>query len=507
MGASYPFPNLSHPQSILRGFQKRVAGEVPPVDPHYKFLLEIELDKWLETWIPPLNENQIFDFNEWLNDTNYPAWRKAELIDCYNETLDMPDPYLNPKVSEVNAFPKSERYPTFKEFRGIYSRSDYFKVLAGPIFKSIEHMLYSICTGVDGLITFEKDEKHTETFIKHVPVQDRAEHVIKKLNIDGCKFLATDYTAFEKHFTKEVMEMIEFRLYLHCFKSIPLQLLELMKIMGIISGTNEIRFKDFKAFLEACRMSGEMNTSLGNGFSNFFIFRFIMIMLNNTCYDGVFEGDDALACYVGTTPEEKHYAAIGFTCKIVTVYRISEASFCGLIFDPQDMISIADPIKILLNFGWSSDAYVGAGVRTRLQLLKGKTLSLIFQYPGVPVIQPFARKLLSLFNDRMKPNTSQFNRYYDKTLVALIEKGRIPSPRPILPRTRLLMEEVFGVTVDEQICLEQYFETFTEIPTSYHNDVILGHCSHNQRMFYDKFTSTSNKLVFEVIEQRMEDFE
>lgn len=417
-----------------------------------------------------------------------------ELRAAYEETLQWIEPLKRGDTRRVDAFVKDETYDKYKEGRGIYSRSDYFKVIAGPMFKAVEEILYSLKTNTTSVSWDEECICHSETFVKHIPVLNRAAHILNKLKGPGRKYMITDYTAYEKHFTKKIMNMIEFKLYRFLFRNCPLQSILLNKILEVLVSKNKIYFRDFVYHMEAGRMSGEMNTSLGNGFANFMIFQFVHHQLGNTQVDGVFEGDDGAGCYVGTDPTTEMYAELGFTCKIELITEVCEASFCGLIYDEVDQVSIANPIKILLNLGWSNMRYVNCKNKKRKKLLKAKLLSLAYQYPGVPIVQPMARHFLTLFHPRLKADFAIFDRYMQTEIIEGCKN--LPPPAPITPRTRHLMERIFGVSVAEQLELENYFTSMTTLPEHYSHDIIYNHCTRDQKHYFHNYCYHDSKMIF-----------
>lgn len=494
LGGAYPKPNLDHVPSQIRGVSKRVARAVPDGVPSVKKRVKHFVKHWLsKNLATPLGPGDIPSFDAWLEAVDAPAWRKNELKDAKDKVDNMLRPLKDRRVIELQCFTKEERYPLYKEFRGIYSRSDYFKVLAGPIFKAIEKIVYSIKTNNSGSVSLTDNVMHTEVFVKHIPVLKRAEHVLKKLRGVGRKYIATDYTAFESHFTAEIMEMIEFQLYRHLFRALPLESIFLEAILEVLKGSNLCKFRRFWCTLKAGRMSGEMNTSLGNGFANLMIFLFINSELGNTDIDCVVEGDDLAGCFAGINPEEKHYETVGFTCKVENIPELCEASFCGLIYDEQEMLSICDPIKVLLNVGWSSKTYVDCSKKKRLRLLKAKLLSIVHQYPGVPILQPFARRMLSLLHPRLKADFRALDKYVYNDIKLLVH-GDLPPEQPITPRTRFLMSRVFGISIGEQLNLEDYFNRMTELPAEYTHPIIQAHLKPNQVHFFHHYVSKEKRM-------------
>lgn len=493
MGASNPHANPKNAPSIKRGVEKRVGGDVPEPDPVIMKEFGRYVERWLIDHIVPLGLEDLFTFEQWLDTSHYTFARKEQLREAKLELDTISEPDKDKYVKVIQAFQKIERYTKYKDPRGIYSRSDMFKCYCGPLFKSIERKIYEIKTSTRDAV----DENGSYTFVKHIPVSERAAHVVDKLRGNGRKYMATDYTAYEKHFTKELMEICEFKMYRHMLRNLPEEGLIMEHIINVLCGKNKIRFRDFIVYVSACRMSGEMNTSLGNGFANLMAYHFIHHRLGNTQVDGVFEGDDGLGCYDGVSPTEQDYLNLGLTCKILLVEKVSEASFCGLIFDEQCMISITDPIKALLNLGWSNYYYVGGGPKCRKQLLKSKLLSMAHQYRGVPILQEAAYKLLTFIHPDLKPIHASLSRYYDSQLLEIM-KGPLPDPIPVDMRTRLVMEKEFGVTVREQLILEQKFRNMTKLPESYTDPIIIAHATDDMVWYYSNYSSGYRKLKFGV---------
>jgi len=457
--ASYPHPSMSHLPSAVAGVAQRVAGDVPKPDRKLLRKLSNFIDEWLELNITPLEADFDVSFDVWIESTHYPAWRKKELRDLYLAGIDDPPDFTHWKFIKCKAFVKDENYNRPKFNRGIYSRVDPFKVFSGPIFRAIEGLVYS------------KSE-----FIKHVPVLQRAEHlrcVLRGGESSLLKFMETDYTSFEKHFTREILAATEFKLYKHCVKRLPDGPEWYRTITKVLGGKNRITFRDFSVDIQASRMSGEMNTSLGNGFVNLMLFLFIMKEMGNENYNCAVEGDDLIASFEGDYPTEKMYADLGFTIKIEPKNSLSEASFCGLIFDDEELISITDPIKVILNLPWSNARFTNAGTRLRKRLLKSKALSAYHQYRGVPIVQSFAKNILRLLGN-VRTDHRMLNNYRHQQLLELMMHG-MPPEIEVGPLTRELMHKKFGISPKSQIELEKYFDSMTELD-QWHHPVIDDHC-------------------------------
>jgi hypothetical protein len=220
--------------------------------------------------------------------------------------------------------------------------------------------------------------------------------------------------------------------------------------------------------VDATRMSGEMCTSLGNGFSNLMLMQFVCEEAGCREVLGVVEGDDGLFTMIGTPPTEEDFARMGLFIKMEVHDTISTASFCGIVFDPTDRINVTDPRKVLTNFGWAQRQYARARSSKLVALLRCKALSISFQYPGCPVVASLGR-----YGVRVTPHVSlrmrkYINRkgYYDsytrEKVLAAMQAGNIPRREP--PRnTRLLVEKLYGISIEIQISLEDYFDSLKAI--------------------------------------------
>ncbi len=86
-------------------------------------------------------------------------------------------------------------------------------------------------------------------------------------------------------------------------------------------------------------MSGEMNTSLGNGFSNLMFMLYACEIQGIEC-DGIVEGDDgafALSLKPGQKFDESIFAEMGLTIKLEKHTDLMSMSFCGILCAEEAM--------------------------------------------------------------------------------------------------------------------------------------------------------------------------
>jgi hypothetical protein len=400
------------------------------------------VDKWVHHNVEPLVSFVDTTFETWLAKTDYPAHRKISLSETRGKlrAITENDVSIVQGNEKVKCFTKDESFPLFKASRTICSRSDEAKVVLGPYMK-----------------LFDKDLFARPQFIKTVPVADRPDYILKTLGQEG-PFIITDYTAFESLYTPDLIMNVEIKYMERLFSNLPQGNVIVQLIKEIMATTNKLVFRDLNVQLKGRRMSGEMNTSSGNGFTNAMLIEYSAHRIGaEVSY--VCEGDDAAAKFHGSQPNAKLFEEVGIRVKLESVDDICRASFCGNVFDPNDRNNVTDPRKFLVGFGWSNKRYVGSSPATKRALLRAKALSAAYQYPGCPVIQAFSHRLLTLTAGCDITKVCNNLGYWDRIkMYEAIKIERSKLYRPVGVGTRVLVSELYGLSIDDQLRLESFFE-------------------------------------------------
>lgn len=439
-----PQPDFGDASTAAEGAVKRYCSNPPQPDRELTRKLEQFVKSWLDRNMRPLLPDEVPTFEEWLSSTNYPEWRKVELRAAL---VRLEETGLVNKHRKVKSFVKREAYPEYKYARCINARSDAFKVFSGPIFKAIEKQL------------FARDE-----FIKKIPVEDRPKYIMDRLNIAGRKIVATDYTSFEALFTRKMMEAVEMQLYRHMTSGLRDGNEWFNEIHDTLTGRNLCQYRDFTVSVLAKRMSGEMCTSLGNSFSNLMFMLFACEQNGSVC-TGVVEGDDGLFSIAGPVPSSAFFESMGLNIKLEEHDQIETASFCGLVFDPVDLVNVRDPRAVLADFGWVDGEYAFARSSKLRVLLRCKALSLSVQYAGCPIVGALADYGLRVTTrDDIRhyvanARLDEFVREKLQRAHRLYPKGRQYVEPPM--RTRLLVQKLYGISVDQQIFIENSLRSLT----------------------------------------------
>lgn len=445
-GVTLPHPDPHEPETVMAGVVKRVCFDPPPIDRELLGRFKSFVRKWLRKNLVPLAADTDLSFESWLSETNYPEWRREEL----RRTWDRFGPYngghLDKKFTQCNGFMKDEHYLQYKYPRGIYSRHDYFKCIVGPTIKRIEKAVFAL-----------------KYFIKKIPVADRPKYINEHLYRESGFVYSSDYTSYEALQVLELMDACEFELCDFMTAFLPNRRWFMRLVREVVGGGNHIKFKNFEVRKLFARMSGEMSTSLGNGFLNLMLMLFLFHMKKIKDVSAVVEGDDGLATSDYAGPNSDDFKRLGIVVKLQQHDSLDEASFCGLIYNREELQNITDPGKVLASFGWASAQYFRSKSNKLRRLLRCKALSLAHSYPGCPIVQSLAKyglrvtkgmnigKLLE--NDRRMSNWER-----EKLTAAVKDERNLTFPEPGV-KTRLLMEKVFGITVDYQLRVEQYFDS------------------------------------------------
>lgn len=365
--------DTNDPPTLLWGCQMRYLAKPPPISRTLWQELYNFVSQELERLFRPLEIDDIPTKQEWLANSNYSGPRcreleKADLDSCGEDVT-------KGMHIELNGFGKRETYLKYKPPRAINSRSDTFKLWAGPLMSAIERQVY----------------QHP-SFIKHVPVKDRPAYIRDMLGSNPGPFYVSDFSHFESFFTPEIQSAIEGQLYRYMLKKLP----HGDVYARILSGQNVIRYKHFTIKVPGVRMSGEMSTSLGNGFSNLMIWHFLADK-HGLKIKGVVEGDDGLFAQCGGSRilNSADFRSVGFEVKLEVHQDLLTSSFCGISMS-EDLCSLTDPRKVLLNFGWSHSPSCGPSVRVRKELLRAKGMSLLYEHPRCPILSKLAYRTLEV---------------------------------------------------------------------------------------------------------------
>jgi len=146
---------------------------------------------------------------------------------------------------------------------------------------------------------------------------------------------------------------------------------------------------------------------------------------------------------------------------------LSQMSFCGIVQHHEAKQQVADPTKILAKFAWTPLVYAEAGPKTLRMLNVCKALSYAHAYPHLPVVRPFMNYVLRVTQGKIVHHDylRHLNEYERINFMRALEAHnsyRVPKFEPLM-QTRLLVEKLYKVSVDQQLAAEQYLDGLSEL--------------------------------------------
>ena len=160
------------------------------------------------------------------------------------------------------------------------------------------------------------------------------------------------------------------------------------------------------------------------------------------------------------TPTTEDFTKLGAIIKLDVYDQLSKASFCGLLFDEEDLEIIADPYKIFCNFSWLNSRYFKSRDSKVKMLLRCKALSFKCQYPACPMVTALADYMLRMTRSIDVRGFAKSRRDLDSwtrnQLLDAVAYDWRNDHREIGMNTRLLYEELYNISVEDQIRVESY---------------------------------------------------
>lgn len=350
--------------------------------------------------------------------------------------------------SYVAAFIKAEKIFELKDPRLIQARNARYNYEIGNYLKPIEHHLYNI----KGTGRLTKYLPCGRLIAKGCNMERRARLIQSKMNrFANPIVISLDASRFDAHVTK--MLEVEHLIYLRYWRSPALQRLLSWQVRNRGRTSTGVRYS-----LIGSRMSGDMNTALGNCIISIVVLANVMrrCHLRPTKWDMLCDGDDVLLFLdkrdlPSVQPLEQLYLEHGFKIKLENKTDCFNCvKFCqGFPIDtPLGPKMVAFPERVLSRSlvgikHWSEEKFLPR----YFYLIGYCELALNM---GVPILQEFALMIMSW--------GTQFPRklFFSGRLIKAIreERHHAIEPLPITPEARLSFEMATGIPPEEQRACE-----------------------------------------------------
>lgn len=374
----------------------------------------------------------------------------------YEKALESLDVYpLTKKDAEVDVFVKYEKTNFTKKEpvpRVISPRSPRYNIHLGSFLSKVEPMIFkSLSTLFEGHRTvFKGMDAHASGRALRAMWDEFADPVA----------IGLDASRFDQHVSREALEW-EHSIYIKCFlPSFRKRLSRLLawQVMNKCAGRTEDGYLTYVK--EGGRMSGDMNTSLGNCIlmcsmiKAFLLSKQIRGLLANNGDDCVVivERKDLAKFEEGL---DAWFLAMGFSMAVEDpVYTFEQIEFCQtspVFVGPSgnDYLMVRNPrtatakdVVCLHNYTTERE------VRGWLHAVGTGGLAMC---GGIPVMQEFYKALLraGVSDTRITSGHS----WGVRKLIGKLDRGE----RVITPESRASFWSAFAITPDEQVELEQYY--------------------------------------------------
>lgn len=389
---------------------------------------------------------------EWIS--NYTGRKKRKYLEAEASLSFFP---INRKDGYIKAFIKPEKVPELKDPRIIQARSARFNYELGNYLKPIEHFCYGLKGGGALKRYFPTNSR---LIAKGLNLTERAQLLRRKWNrFRKPVAYSLDASRFDAHVTSTLR--IEHLIYLVAYRSDPtLQKLLAMQVHNVCFTSHNLHYR-----MGPTRMSGDMNTALGNCLIAIMVLACVMRDMGIKDWDAICDGDDVvLIVEQGTNLSniKEVYINYGFEMKLEnTAYEFEQIIFCQT--RPIETITgwkmCADPKRVLSRQLCGTKHWSSPSFRKYYLYMMGECeLALSC---GVPILQDFA---LMCMRWGRKPNR-KYNiqlegRLWDAQLEPNYRSGDI-HPLPITDDARIAYWKAWGINPLEQRAYEHMFRALS----------------------------------------------
>lgn len=365
---------------------------------------------------------------------------------------------VNRKHSYINAFVKGEKITDpRKDPRMIQARNPVYNVALGNYLKAIEHQLYN----VSGTGPLKKYFPKGRLIAKGLNMVQRGALLSKRWNeLKKPVALELDCSRFDAHCSTKLLQ-IEHKVYLNCFRNDKY----LRQLLGWQLTNKCFTEGGVRYLCEGRRMSGDMNTALGNCVIMLILLAdaFQQCGVPPSCFRIIDDGDDCVVLveqdHVQQVREkfQSLFASYGHELKIDSVTSdFYKVTLCG-----SRVIRVGGRRKCILNPARTiGKSRLILGLKnvesTRYVATVGQCLLAL--HAGVPILQAHAlamrrahRKVLKLL-----PGSFVYR-------LAKDQEWTEQRPEPVSEEARFDFESAFGISVEDQLRVEGWFDTLEDV--------------------------------------------
>jgi hypothetical protein len=359
------------------------------------------------------------------------------------------------KDARIKAFVKAEKIclkdKVDPDPRVIQPRDPRYNVEVGRFLKPIEKNLYQAVAKIF----------HEPTIFKGFNAAQSGRIMFDKWNCYSRPVaIGLDASRFDQHVSRQALEW-EHSIYNHVFRGNP-ELARLLEWQISNFGVGYCTDGRLEYSVDGCRMSGDMNTALGNCI--------IMCALVHTYasdripkFSLANNGDDCVLIFERRYLDRIHdlgvwFLEMGFTMKVEPpVYEFEQIEFCQThpVYDGSDYIMVRNFPQSLAKDAISIKPL--DSLRYYCGWMKSVGDSGVSLTGGIPVLQSYYRAFQRAGGQSRIIGLDSVH----ETGLRFFAHGMTREFSPVSPKARHSFYLAFGCTPEEQICMEAYYDSFT----------------------------------------------
>lgn len=410
---------------------------------------------------------------------------KRKRYEAAARSLQSGDGKLREQDWKVNLFIKDEIVCSWNKHdpapRLISPRSAEYCLEVGRFIKPIEHLLYKAVARVWG----------ETTIAKGLNFNQRGELIKEKWqSFDQPVAVGLDASRFDQHVSYDAL-VWEHSVYLGCYPKHRSKLAWLLSKQLINSGQCFVDDHKITYTRRGGRMSGDMNTALGNCL---IMTGLVWKYLRDRNINGklINDGDD---CVVFIEQRDLHrfndglrdwFLERGFAMKVEEpAYELEAIEFCQChpVWNGDQYTMCRNVTKAL----FTDVVHVGRTPEEIRSIRQAVYESGMCWSKGIPVFQSFYKKLRT--GSSKIASIRHSGTYWNS-------QGCVSGSKYVSTKARLSFEKAFGITPHEQLAIEEYYARFT---TCVFNEpqVVYEYCPNTPVTHYSLLISESlNFIVF-----------
>lgn len=358
------------------------------------------------------------------------------------------------KSDRLDAAAKVNPDPRAIQFRG----AKYCVALAQYL-QPIEHFIYEMSC-------FCKGVPHTRNIAKGLNQMQRAELLrVKMSHFISPVVISLDASRFDKHVGVELLK-VEHSIYSWCNPDKFFRFLLTLQLLNIIHAKFGLKY-----LAAGRRMSGDMNTALGNCLLMLLMLLCFCLFLVLEKWDCLDDGDDCLLIIELEDLQRvqanvsSHFLEYGMVMKLENVaYSLHEVVFCksSVIEVAGARVKFVRDYRVVISKAltgirhWQDPNY-------RIKVLRANGLCELVLNLGVPVLQSFAMCIIRNVGRKgdVRVASDQYQYRVSRELKGLGIQLTDVKPREVTWAARESFATAFKCDISEQMLYERFFDAWT----------------------------------------------